>query len=113
MSRLTKSQIKQLIRFKYSDLNKIPVALDDIKREIQNSCPKLIVDGSKPFEAVLIQYEPDHVQAMIKCHFNIKPGSAEYVETRQNLLLSIARAVKNNDMEFAIPSIHYKTTESG
>jgi hypothetical protein len=28
-------------------------------------------------------------------------------------LLSIARAVKNNDMEFAIPSIHYKTTESG
>jgi small-conductance mechanosensitive channel len=113
LSHVKRSQIKQLLRFKYSDLDKIPAALDDIKREIQNSCPKLIVDGSKPFQAVLVQYEPDHVQAVINCHFNIKPGSAEYVETKQNLLLSIARAVKNNDMEFAIPSISFQTNDNG
>jgi len=35
------------------------VDLNDIKQEIKESCPKLILHGSKPFQALLFSYETD------------------------------------------------------
>jgi small-conductance mechanosensitive channel len=111
LSRIKRSQVKQTLRFKYSDLDKLPNVLNNIKKEIQASCPKLIAIG-KPFQAVLTQYEPDHVQALVNCHFEIPPGSTEFVDNRQQVLLSIAKAVKEGGIEFALPSIYYKTNDS-
>ena len=113
LSRMTRTQVKQILRFKYSDLEKLPMVLEDIKRGIQANCPKLITDGSKPFQALLTQYEADHVQAVINCHFDIEPTSGESAEMRQMVMLSIAEATKRNDIEFAIPSIFYRTGEGG
>jgi len=111
LSHVTKSQFKQILRFKYSDLSKVPDVLDTIKQEIKANCWDLIVDGSKPFRAVLTQYEPDHVQAEITCNFNLKPGSAGFIEARQQVLLAIANAIAMHNVEFAIPSIRYHTTD--
>jgi small-conductance mechanosensitive channel len=111
LSRIKRSQVKQPLRFKYSDLDKLPDALNAIKKEIQANCPKLITVG-KPFQAVLTQYEPDHIQAVVNCHFEIAPGSSEFMDNRQTMLLSIAKAAKESGVEFALPSINYKTNDS-
>lgn len=113
LSRMTRTQVKQILRFKYSDLDKLPMILGDIKSVIQANCPKLITDGSKPFQALLTRYEADHVEAVINCHFDIEPASGESAEMRQKVMLSIAEAVKRNGIEFAIPSIFYRTGEGG
>jgi len=111
LSRVTRSHVKQKLRFRYSDLYDLPQVLDTIKDEIRKNCDEevLILDGSKAFEAVLTGYEPDHVEAEVTCSFNLKPGSAEYVEQRQQVLLSIANALRRHRVEFAIPSIRYHT----
>jgi small-conductance mechanosensitive channel len=111
LSRIKQSRVKQPLRFKYSDLDKLPDALNAIKKEIQASCPKLIT-VDKPFHAVMTQYEPDHIQAVVICHFEIAPGTTEFMDNRQQMLLSVAKAVKESGVEFALPSIEYKTNDS-
>jgi hypothetical protein len=81
-----------------------------MKREIRTSCPKLISDGSKPFQAVLSSYESDHIAAYVNCHFDIPPATEDFVENRQQVLLAIARTMKRHDVDFALPSILYKTS---
>jgi small-conductance mechanosensitive channel len=109
LSRLTVSQVNQELRFKYTDLDKLPDLLEEIKHEIKKSCKKLIVDGSKPFRAVITGYKPDHVAVQVICHFTINPSSGEYIEMRQQVLLAIANAVKHSGVDFAIPAIAYET----
>jgi len=107
LSRVKKSRLTQELRFKYSDLDKLPAVLDEIKQEIRLSCPKLISDGSKPFRAVLVEYKSDHIQGQVMAHFDIQPSTGEYVNNRQEFVLAIARAMKKHDVEFAMPSIVY------
>ena len=109
MSRIKLSRVYQTIRLQYSDLDKLPDILNDIKLEIQSSCPALILDGSKPFQALLSEYKNDHVEAFINCHFAIPPGSDEYFNNRQQVLLAIARALKKSDVKIALPAIVYQT----
>lgn len=108
LSRIEVSQVLQTLRFKYTDLDKVPGVLEDIKEEIRKSCPKLIVDGSKPFQALLSAYKEDHVQAMINSNFYIPPTSAEYAENKQEVLLAIARTLDKNGLKVALPSIYYE-----
>jgi len=110
LSRVTKSRVRQVLRFKYSDLDKLPRLLTEMKSEISTSCPKLISDGSKPFQAVLSSYESDHIAAYVNCHFDIPPATEDFVENRQQVLLAIARTMKRHDVDFALPSILYKTS---
>lgn len=109
MSRMTRSRFKQVLRFQYADINKVPAILNDMLEEIRSTCsPSLITDGSKPFQAVLTKYEPDHIEAEVTCHFSVPPGSADFVTLRQSVLLAIAEAMQINNAEFALPSINYK-----
>jgi hypothetical protein len=81
--------------------------------EIRATCsPSLIADGSKPFQAVLTKYEPDHIEAEVTCHFSVPPGSAAFVTLRQSVLLAIAKAMETNKAEFALPSINYKVDDT-
>jgi small-conductance mechanosensitive channel len=113
LSQAQHSQVKQNLRFKYSDLDRMPAVLEEIMAEIRFSCPKLIDDGSKPFFAVLDTYEPDHVQAMVNCHFDIPLFSTEYLLNQQEVVLAIHRAVKRHGVECALPSIDYKANGVG
>lgn len=69
LSRVKRSQVKLPLRMKYADMDRLPKILQDIKDQIQKNCPKLISDGSKPFQVVLTNYEPDHVQVTVNCKF--------------------------------------------
>lgn len=109
LSRMQRSRVYQVLRFSYSDLEILPQVLDDIKAEIEASCPKLITDGSKPFRATLTSYQADCVEATVNCHFTIPVVTGECVENRQEVLLAISRALERNNVQFALPSILYRT----
>lgn len=109
LSNVNQSRVKQTLRFKYSDLKKLKSSLELIKLEIERSCPKLINDGSKPFIAALESYEVDHLMATVVCHFRIPPRGEEYILNKQEVLFAIARALDANGVEFALPSIVYRT----
>jgi small-conductance mechanosensitive channel len=112
LSRCPRSRLRQNLRFKHSDLDKLPALLADIKEEIILSCPKVISDGTKSFHTVVTSFEVDHIQAMVLAHFDIQPVTAEFIRNRHDVLFAIARAMKKHNVEFAIPPVIYANTSS-
>jgi len=105
ISQAKRSQVKQILRFKYSDLKKIPAVLEDIKEETKVSCPKLVTDGSAIYRAVITSYEADHVQASVNFHFDIPAETEASNRNRQEALLTIARVMEKHGIEFALPTL--------
>ena len=61
---------------------------------------------------MLKNYEADHIQADVFCGFDIPPtNSSEYGSNREQVLLAIARAIRKNDVSFAIPAINYVNSD--
>mgnify|MGYP005845273233 CR=1 FL=1 len=106
-SRVSKSQFKQTLRFKYSDLQKMKTVLADIKKEIIASCGSEKMIGEPSVQ--LTSYEDDHIKVSVSCSFDFKPGSSEFGEVKQRSLFAIADAIKKNSVEFALPAIQYET----
>ena len=108
ISRMKQSRIQQTLRFSYKDIDILPDVLQDIKIEISQMCDSdvLITDGSKSFGAAMSSYEADHIKCVVTCHFNVPPYSKQYNENKVHVLLAIAKAVKKNNIEFAIPAIY-------
>lgn len=101
ISRLNMCQVKENLRLRYDDATKIPQCCADILQEIQQSCPDVITDGTRPLRAVWRGYEKDHLVVMVDVHFlNIKPIGTKYWNNRQQVLLAIHRAVKKNGCDF-------------
>jgi len=107
LSRVPDSVVRQELRFKYSDLDKLPGVLRDIKEEVRESCPKLVDDGS--LCCVLSKYQADHIQAIVSGQFRINRASDEYLPNQQEFVLAIARAAAKSNVEFALPVISYRT----
>lgn len=104
LSRTTESMVVQQLWFRYEDIEHMPEVLAAIKREVQASCPHLITDGSRAFRAFWTEFQDDHLEAVVEAHFTLKPGSEDYHEERQLMLQAIARAVKESQAEFALPT---------
>jgi small-conductance mechanosensitive channel len=104
LSRTTSSTVKQVLWFRYEDIDKLPVVLESILEEIRASCPKLIDDGSRTFQAVWTDYKHDHLEVEVEASFLIPPTVDEYDTNKQDMLMAIARAVHKNDVQFAIPT---------
>jgi small-conductance mechanosensitive channel len=102
LSRIQECQVTQILRFPYSDSEKLPQLLKDIKTEIRANCPAIITDGSRPFRCYWTGYNSDHLEVMVDAHFRIKPVGDVYYENRQRVLQAIDRAVKKSKMEFHI-----------
>jgi small-conductance mechanosensitive channel len=102
LSRVNRSQVKQTLRFEYKDVDKLPLVVQDIKKEIKSACPELISDGTRPFHVHFTGYGPDHCEVRVNAHFDVKPVGDDYWDNRQRVLLAIKKAVKKHDMEFAI-----------
>ena len=100
ISRMWRCQVKETLRFRYDDAESMEELLADIKSEIRESCPKLIVDGSCPFRAHWRGFRDDHLEVVVDTHFNVKPTGDVYHDNRQNVLKAIYRAVKRNNVEF-------------
>ena len=100
LSRIHMSSVKQDLRFKFSDADKIPQLLEDIKEEIIKACPDVILDGSRPFRAFWTGYGQSGLDVTVDAHFKIKLLGNPFWENRQNMLIAINKAVKKNKMEF-------------
>lgn len=109
LSRLSKSQVKQALWFAYEDIDRLPEIIKQIKLEIKENCPSLITDGSRPFRVHWRDYKDDHVEVVVDCHFQHPPSSDEYWDTRQSVLLAIARAARDVGVPFDIPNVRVKT----
>jgi small-conductance mechanosensitive channel len=114
-SKVTKSQVHQVLRFKYADLDKIPQLLLDIAQAIEARCQpdendvnEVVLD--KPPSVTLMKYEADHIQVECTVEFDLKPTSSEFVQMREQVLFAIADATKRNGVQFAIPAIQYENT---
>ena len=104
LSRVKQSRVKQMLRFKYSDIDKLPALFDDIKVEVRLSCPKLVIKG-KSFHTVIKSFEPDHLSCFASAHFDIPPASSEFINNRHAFLLAINRAMQRHKISFALPTI--------
>jgi len=102
------SQVKQILRFDYSDVDRIPTLVATIKEEIRSSCPEVVTDGSHPFRVVWSNFEADHLEVSVDCRLRCPPIGNKYAEARQNILIAIARAVKKMRFNFAMPTGTYK-----
>lgn len=108
-SKVTQSQVKQTLRFKYPDLSKLPTLLEDIKKEIESCCKDSRMMNSPKVR--LTGYEADHIQVSVSCSFDMPPD-AEFEDVREKVLFAIADAVTKNDVDFALPAILYETKGS-
>ena len=104
VSRAKRSQVKQTIRLRYDDIDKIPKLVDDLKEEVKAACPKLVLDGSRPFRVHWRSMADDHVSVVVDTHHDIPPMTQLFYDNQQRLMIAIATAVKKNGMKFALPA---------
>ena len=100
LSRLRKCQVTQTLRFRQSDIDKLPILIDDLKQEIRDSCPALIRDGTRPFRVVWTDYDKGGLIVKVDAHFNIRPIGDNYWKNREEVLLAIHRTAQRHDMTF-------------
>ena len=99
---MNQSQVKQTLWFQYDDIDKLPTVLAAIEREIRQDC-----NADKKLLSVRVlwtEFKEDHLEVEVLAHFSIMPTSADYFERKQKVLFAIAKAVRDSDVEFAIPS---------
>jgi len=103
LSRVRRSQVKQVLRVRLEDADQIPDLIDSIKREIQDACPELITDGSRPFRVHWTNINADHCEITVDTRFTIKPTGDVYLANKQNVLSAIHRALKENNVKLVQP----------
>jgi Mechanosensitive ion channel len=94
LSRVRNSQVKQIIRLRYDDVDKIPTLIKEIKYEIKKHCPSVILDGSRPFRVHWTAINDDHCEITIDTRHLIKPVGDAYLDNKQNVLTAIYSALK-------------------
>lgn len=104
LSRTRLSQVTHTIRCKYSDIEKVSQLVIDIKDEVQKDCPKLITDGTRPCRVHWQTFNDDHIEINVDFRFRIPLIGDPYHDNKQKCNIAIGRAMKNNDVEFAIPT---------
>mmetsp|Transcript_101231 Transcript_101231/g.151657 ORF Transcript_101231/g.151657 Transcript_101231/m.151657 type:complete len:407 (-) Transcript_101231:104-1324(-) len=102
LSRVKRCRVRQELRFRYEDVDKLDDLLAEIKEEIKVSCPKTISDGSAVFRAVWTDFKEDHVRALVEAHFELPPLGNVYWNNRQECLKAIYRTCKKHDVQFVI-----------
>jgi len=100
VSRCQKSQVKQTLRFRYEDADKLPKVLEDIKAEVRSSCPAAITDGTRAFRAHWRDFRDDYLEVVVDFHFDIKPSCEAYWDNKQRVLMAVKRAVNKNGVNF-------------
>lgn len=102
LSRMKKCQVKQELRVKYEDIDKLETFLPSILEEVKAACPKVITNGSRPLRAYLTDFKEDHVRIMVDTHHDVPPMGEVYHKNRHECLLAIHRAAKKNGVEFVV-----------
>ena len=104
LSTLKISQVKQSLSFAYNYLDVIPDLVIDIKKEIADSCDKVISDATRKLRVNWTGYSPTGLEVVVNCKLSVPPGTGAYHEARQEIMEAIARAVRRNGVEFSPPT---------
>jgi len=103
LSRCTQCQVKTVLYFDYSDMQKLPALIKDIKEDVKANCPALITDGSRPFRVHWTDITDDRLAVTCDLHFEVKPYGDPYLNTKQQALEAIGQALAKNKVELAVP----------
>ena len=101
ISRMQRSQAKFELQFHLEDMPRINDIVEVIKQEIQNACPKLITDGSRPFRVMWTDIAPNHILVTVDTHHYVPPSSGSYWEARGAVLSAISKALVKTKGKFA------------
>lgn len=99
-SRVAICQVKETLRLRYEDAEKLPKICKDILVLIEEVCAEVITDGTKAFQANWTGYRQDHLEVVVNTHYNLKPTSAKCRNNREKVLMAIHQAVKKNSAQF-------------
>lgn len=103
LSRCTQCQVKTVLYFDYSGMQKLPALIKDIKEDVKANCPALITDGSRPFRVHWTDITDDRLAVTCDLHFEVKPYGDPYLNTKQQALEAIGQALAKNKVELAVP----------
>ena len=103
LSRCTQCQVKTVLYFDYSSMQKLPALIKDIKEDVKANCPALITDGSRPFRVHWTDITDDRLAVTCDLHFEAKPYGDPYLNTKQQALEAIGQALAKNKVELAVP----------
>ena len=111
LSRTRLSQVAQTLRVKYTDAEKIPKLLADIKEQVQEDCPKLITDGSRPCRVHFKNFQEDHIEIGVDFRFRLPVVGDGYHQNKERCNLAIVEAMEKNKVQFALPTaFNYEMT---
>jgi hypothetical protein len=108
LSRVRYSQVKQILRIRYDDVDKIPALIEQIKVEIQKACPSVVVDGSRPFRVHWTSMNTDHCEITVDTRHHIKPVGDAYLDNKQNVLTAIYTALKRHNCKLVESPVSIK-----
>jgi hypothetical protein len=108
LSRVRHSQVKQILRIRYDDVDKIPILIDQIKYEIKKVCPSIIADGSRPFRVHWTAINNDHCEITVDTRHHIKPIGDAYLDNKQNVLTAIYTALKRHNCKLVESPVSIK-----
>lgn len=108
LSRLKFSQVKQILRFDYEDASKMPAVIEEIRKEIRESCPQVVKDGSRPLRVVWSDFGDNSLEVTVDVRMNTPPIGDIYHEGKQKILIAIHTALKRLDVNLVpLESIRY------
>lgn len=96
LSRVPYSQVKQTLRFKHDDIDKIPKLVTSIKDEIKTTFSDSLITEGRPCRVHFRDIQPDHLEVVCDFRFNLPPTGDKYYDNRQQVIETIARVVKEN-----------------
>lgn len=99
LSRLKFSQVTQTLRFDYKDADKIPSIINEIRREIRESCPRVVTDGSRPCRVFWSNYGETSLEVIVDVRIKSPPIGDTFFEGRQEILMAINRALNRLGVE--------------
>ncbi len=100
LSMTSTSQVKQEFRVAFSDINQISKLIKKIKLEIEQSCPFVIRDGSRPFRVHFTSFGGKSYVITIDCRLKAPAYSDRYYDCREKVLKAIAKAANSCDVTF-------------
>ncbi len=99
LSRVSRSEIRQKLRFTYDTLDKMPQLVSAIRQEIIKSTPRLTNDNT--LKVYFNSFEEGYLEVIVDAKFSIKPYSDEFVTIKEEVLNAIGRSAKRCNAQFS------------
>lgn len=99
LSRLKYAQVTQTLRFGFKDARLISEIIQEIRKEIRETCPHVVTNGTRPFRIFLSNYGDYALEVTVDVRMSIPPVGDQFFQGRQDVLLAINRALTRLDVE--------------